>query len=101
MVSFYQGSLSMSDKLGKENVIRKLHTILRPFMLRRVKSDVAKTLPPKKETKLYVGMTAMQNTYYVRCIQKDAHELNKLGGPDRHRLLNVLMQLRKVCLINA
>jgi SWI/SNF-related matrix-associated actin-dependent regulator of chromatin subfamily A member 5 len=76
---------SMSDKSGKENVIRKLHTILRPFMLRRVKSDVTKTLPPKKETKLY-----------VRCLQKDAHELNKLGGPDRHHLLNALMQLRNL-----
>jgi SWI/SNF-related matrix-associated actin-dependent regulator of chromatin subfamily A member 5 len=88
---------SLSDESGKENVIKKLHTILRPFMLRRVKSDVAKSLPPKKETKLYVGLTAMQHTYYVHCLLKDAHELNKLGGPDRSRLLNVLMQLRKVC----
>lgn len=88
---------SMSDESGKENVIKKLHTILRPFMLRRVKSDVAKSLPPKKETKLFVGLTPMQVTFYVRCLQKDAFELNKLGGPDRNRLLNVLMQLRKVC----
>ena len=88
---------SMSDESGKENVIKKLHTILRPFMLRRVKSDVAKSLPSKKETKLYVGLTEMQRTYYVRCLLKDAHELNKLGGPERGRLLNVLMQLRKVC----
>jgi SNF2 family DNA or RNA helicase len=29
-------------------------------MLRRVKVDVEKDLPPKKETKLYIGMTAMQ-----------------------------------------
>jgi SWI/SNF-related matrix-associated actin-dependent regulator of chromatin subfamily A member 5 len=88
---------SLSDESGKENVIKKLHTILRPFMLRRVKSDVAKELPPKKETKLYVGLTEMQRLYYVHCLMKDAHELNKLGGPDRSRLLNVLMQLRKVC----
>jgi SWI/SNF-related matrix-associated actin-dependent regulator of chromatin subfamily A member 5 len=88
---------SMSDESGKENVIKKLHTVLRPFMLRRVKKDVAKSLPPKKETKLYIGLTPMQQEWYVRCLQKDAHELNKLGGPDRHRLLNVLMQLRKVC----
>jgi SWI/SNF-related matrix-associated actin-dependent regulator of chromatin subfamily A member 5 len=88
---------SLSDESGKENVIKKLHTVLRPFMLRRVKSDVAKSLPPKKETKLYVGLTDMQRLYYVHCLMKDAHELNKLGGPDRSRLLNVLMQLRKVC----
>jgi SWI/SNF-related matrix-associated actin-dependent regulator of chromatin subfamily A member 5 len=88
---------SLSDESGKENVIKKLHTILRPFMLRRVKTDVAKSLPPKKETKLYVGLTAMQSTYYVRCLQKEMYEFNKLGGPDKNRLLNVLMQLRKVC----
>jgi SWI/SNF-related matrix-associated actin-dependent regulator of chromatin subfamily A member 5 len=87
---------SLSDESGKENVIRKLHTVLRPFMLRRVKKDVAKDLPPKKETKLYVGLTDLQREWYVNCLQKDAHELNKLGGPDKSRLMNVLMQLRKV-----
>jgi SWI/SNF-related matrix-associated actin-dependent regulator of chromatin subfamily A member 5 len=86
---------SLSDESGKDNVIKKLHTVLRPFMLRRVKKDVAASLPPKKETKLYIGLTELQQKWYVTCLQKDAHELNKLGGPDRMRLLNVLMQLRK------
>ena len=88
---------SLSEESGKENVIKKLHTVLRPFMLRRVKRDVATALPPKKETKLYIGLTPMQQEWYVKVLQKDAHELNKLGGPERVRLLNVLMQLRKVC----
>jgi len=88
---------SLTDEHGKENVIRKLHTVLRPFMLRRVKKDVATALPPKKETKLYIGLTEMQRKWYVHCLKKDAHELNKLGGPDKNRLMNVLMQLRKVC----
>jgi SWI/SNF-related matrix-associated actin-dependent regulator of chromatin subfamily A member 5 len=88
---------SLSDESRKENVIKKLHTVLRPFMLRRVKKDVAASLPPKRETKLFVGLTQMQQDWYVKVLQKDAGELNKLGGPDRNRLLNVLMQLRKVC----
>lgn len=88
---------SLADEGGKENVIKKLHTVLRPFMLRRVKKDVATSLPPKKETKLFVGLTKVQQEWYVKVLSKDAHELNKLGGPDRVRLLNVLMQLRKVC----
>lgn len=88
---------SLSDEERKENVVKKLHTVLRPFMLRRVKKDVAGALPPKKETKLYIGLTTMQHEWYVKILQKDASELNKLGGPDRNRLLNVLMQLRKVC----
>jgi SWI/SNF-related matrix-associated actin-dependent regulator of chromatin subfamily A member 5 len=88
---------SLSDAGAKDNVIKKLHTVLRPFMLRRVKKDVAKSLPPKKETKLYIGLTKMQQEWYVSVLRKDAHELNKLGGPEKSRLLNVLMQLRKVC----
>jgi SWI/SNF-related matrix-associated actin-dependent regulator of chromatin subfamily A member 5 len=87
---------SLKDESGKDNVIKKLHTVLRPFMLRRIKKDVATALPPKKETKLYIGLTEMQQKWYVSCLQKDAHELNKLGGPDKNRLMNVLMQLRKV-----
>jgi SNF2 family DNA or RNA helicase len=88
---------SLSDESAKDNVIRKLHTVLRPFMLRRVKRDVATGLPPKKETKLYIGLTKMQQEWYVKVLTKDAHELNMLGGPDRVRLLNIMMQLRKVC----
>jgi SWI/SNF-related matrix-associated actin-dependent regulator of chromatin subfamily A member 5 len=38
---------SMGGDEARENVVKKLHTVLRPFMLRRVKSDVAKDLPPK------------------------------------------------------
>lgn len=88
---------SMSGADGQENVIKKLHTVLRPFMIRRVKKDVACGLPPKKETKLYIGLTKMQQEWYKRLLRKDATELNALGGPDKVRLLNVLMQLRKVC----
>ncbi|KAG5190619.1 P-loop containing nucleoside triphosphate hydrolase protein [Tribonema minus] len=85
------------DSQQQENVIKKLHTVLRPFMLRRIKADVEKDLPPKKEIKLYVPLVAMQREWYRKVLSKDAHALNALGGPDRARLLNVLMQLRKVC----
>jgi SWI/SNF-related matrix-associated actin-dependent regulator of chromatin subfamily A member 5 len=81
---------SLTDEKGQENVIKKLHTVLRPFMLRRVKRDVATALPPKKETKLYIGMTPMQQEWYIKVLQKDAHVLNSLDGPERVRLLNVL-----------
>lgn len=88
---------SLSGDEGQQNVIKKLHTVLRPFMIRRVKKDVACGLPPKKETKLYIGLTKMQQEWYKRLLTKDAQELNSLGGPDKVRLLNILMQLRKVC----
>ena len=88
---------NMDDGDGKDNVIKKLHTILRPFMLRRIKKDVAHALPPKKETKLYIGLTEMQRDQYEKILKKESVELNALGGPQTTKLLNVLMQLRKVC----
>lgn len=77
----------------KDNVIKKLHTVLRPFMLRRVKKDVAHALPPKKETKLFIGLTDMQMEYYKKILKKEAVELNSLGGSTQVRLLNTLMQV--------
>ncbi|CAM9477635.1 unnamed protein product [Chrysoparadoxa australica] len=85
------------DQGAQDNVIKKLHTVLRPFMLRRVKVDVEKSLPPKTEVKLYIGLSAMQKLWYKKILSKDASSLNALGGPARTALLNVLMQLRKVC----
>jgi len=49
------------------------------------------------EMKVYVGLTRMQQTWYKRVLSKDAAALNSLGGADKVRLLNILMQLRKVC----
>ncbi|CAN0391622.1 unnamed protein product, partial [Laminaria digitata] len=48
-------NLEIDDKEAKEQIIHQLHKILRPFMLRRLKADVEKSLPPKTETILYVG----------------------------------------------
>lgn len=69
--------------------------VLRPFLLRRLKSDVEKGLPPKKETILKVGMSQMQKHYYRALLQKDLEVIN--AGGERKRLLNIAMQLRKCC----
>ena len=44
------------EKRNKQ-VIEQLHRILRPFLLRRVKKEVEKTLPPKVEIHVTVGIT--------------------------------------------
>jgi len=90
-------SIFKAEGLMKEDIVHKLHTILRPFLLRRLKSDVEHTLKPKIETKLFIGLTEMQREWYIRVLNKDITALNSLGGADRVRLLNILMQLRKVC----
>lgn len=47
----------------KNNTVSKLHEILRPFLLRRVKTDVLSEMPPKKEIVVYSGMSKLQLGY--------------------------------------
>ena len=74
-------------------VVKQLHKVLRPFLLRRLKSEVRAGVPPKKETILKVGLSEMQKQYYKSLLQKDVSLIK--GGGERSRLLNIIMQLRK------
>ncbi|KAK3417866.1 hypothetical protein EUGRSUZ_H03855 [Eucalyptus grandis] len=85
----------ISGDNDQQEVVQQLHKVLRPFLLRRLKSDVEKGLPPKKETILKVGMSQMQKHYYRALLQKDLEVVN--AGGERKRLLNIAMQLRKCC----
>ncbi|BAF04958.1 probable chromatin-remodeling complex ATPase chain [Oryza sativa Japonica Group] len=85
----------ISGENDQQEVVQQLHKVLRPFLLRRLKSDVEKGLPPKKETILKVGMSQMQKQYYRALLQKDLEVIN--AGGERKRLLNIAMQLRKCC----
>ncbi|KAL7981992.1 hypothetical protein Chor_001049 [Crotalus horridus] len=83
--------------LGDQKLVERLHMVLRPFLLRRIKAEVEKSLPPKKEVKIYVGLSKMQRELYTRILMKDIDILNSAGKLDKMRLLNILMQLRKCC----
>ena len=83
----------------QDSVVQQLHRILSPFLLRRVKSDVEKSLLPKKEVNLYLGMSEMQVKWYQKILEKDIDAVNGAGGKreSKTRLLNIVMQLRKCC----
>ncbi|KAG1341903.1 ATP-dependent DNA helicase DDM1 [Cocos nucifera] len=49
-----------SEEKRRVQVVSKLHSILRPFLLRRMKEDVEQMLPRKKEIILYANMTQHQ-----------------------------------------
>ncbi|KAF2465624.1 uncharacterized protein BDR25DRAFT_270325 [Lindgomyces ingoldianus] len=82
-----------------DTVVKQLHKVLRPFLLRRVKSDVEKSLLPKKEVNLYIGMADMQVKWYKKILEKDIDAVNGAAGKkeSKTRLLNIVMQLRKCC----
>ncbi len=78
----------------KKELVQQLHAVLRPFLIRRLKTEVEKSLPPKKETVLYLKMSEKQLELYKNILKKDVAAISGKGG-DRVQLLNILMQLRK------
>ncbi|XP_042214025.1 chromatin-remodeling complex ATPase chain Iswi-like isoform X2 [Homarus americanus] len=83
--------------LGDSSLVERLHAVLRPFLLRRLKSDVEKRLLPKKETKVYIQLSKMQRDWYTKILMKDIDIVNGAGRTEKMRLQNILMQLRKCC----
>lgn len=61
-------------------VVQKLHLILKPFLLRRIKSDVEKSLPKKKEIILYTPMTELQKQFNDHLLKKTLHEYYEENG---------------------
>merc|ERR1711953_461181 len=81
--------------LGDDSLVKRLHGVLKPFLLRRLKSDVEKSLLPKKESNIYVGLSKMQREWYTKILMKDIDIVNGAGKVEKMRLQNILMQLRK------
>lgn len=84
------------DDEASNKVVKQLHAVLRPFLLRRVKMDVEKSLLPKKEINVYVGMTELQRKWYKMILEKDIDAVNGASGKKegKTRLQNIVMQLR-------
>lgn len=76
-------------------IIHRLHELLRPFMLRRVKSEVLDQLPEKVEKVLRCELSSWQKMLYKKISEKALRD--GFVGPNSRGLNNVVMQLRKVC----
>jgi chromodomain-helicase-DNA-binding protein 7 len=77
--------------------VEQLQRRIAPHLLRRVKEDVAKDIPPKEETIIDVELTTMQKQYY-RAIFEHNHGflMQNLKG-NMPKLMNIQMELRKCC----
>jgi len=65
------------EKKKDEDKARKLQALIKPFVLRRTKEQVATELPPKTETLLYCPMTEEQSTVYEKVKSEYRNELLK------------------------
>ncbi|KAF4325303.1 hypothetical protein BBO99_00000378 [Phytophthora kernoviae] len=98
-----------SNELSDEErmlIINRLHQVLRPFLLRRVKSSVLDQLPDKVEKVLKCELSGWQKIMYRRIqeggalLMETTDDSGKKKGKTKYTskgLSNVLMQLRKVC----
>ncbi|KAL0166917.1 hypothetical protein M9458_038761, partial [Cirrhinus mrigala] len=100
--------------IAKEDQIKKLHDMLGPHMLRRLKADVFKHMPSKTELIVRVELSPMQKSrlqgggvsksficefrkYYKFILTRNFEALNTRGGGNQVSLLNVVMDLKKCC----
>merc|ERR1712241_176295 len=85
-----------SERSEKKGYI-KLHRVLEPFILRRVKKDVEKDLPAKVEKILRVDMTKLQKQYYKYILTKNYGALTKEMKGSTVSFVNIVMELKKCC----
>lgn len=89
-------------------IIKRLHKLLRPFLLRRLKKDVEKELPDKREEIVQCPMSHLQRQLYEMIKREGRNEIIGGGGGAFEgrksntplgitKLNNTIMQLRKVC----
>ncbi|KAM8861444.1 chromodomain-helicase-DNA-binding protein 2 isoform 1-T1 [Synchiropus picturatus] len=82
---------------GRDNGYQSLHKVLEPFLLRRVKKDVEKSLPAKVEQILRVDMTAQQKQFYKWILTRNYKALSKGTRGSSSGFLNIVMELKKCC----
>ncbi|KAI8813271.1 SNF2 family N-terminal domain-containing protein [Cladochytrium replicatum] len=88
------------DTQLNEHQLRRLHMILKPFMLRRVKKDVENELGEKIEIEVPCQLTARQKQIY-QLLKEKISVAELIGRLDQagtvESLMNIVMQFRKVC----
>jgi chromatin-remodeling ATPase INO80 len=90
-----------NTKLNQQQ-LRRLHMILKPFMLRRNKKDVQSELPAKVELDIYCNLSYRQRAFYKTLRERisigDLLERAMSGeAKGDESLMNLVMQFRKVC----
>ncbi|CAK9024784.1 unnamed protein product [Durusdinium trenchii] len=88
--------VALHEKRVDQDLVARLHKVLRPFMLRRLKSEVERQLPNKHEYVVRCPLSRRQQVLYEEFMQRrETQRVLKKG--EYIGMMGVLMQLRKVC----
>ncbi|KAI8637639.1 SNF2 family N-terminal domain-containing protein [Parasitella parasitica] len=94
----------VADKIGLNEeeqllIIKRLHKVLRPFLLRRLKRDVESELPDKVERVIKCKLSSLQTHLYTQMKRNGTLYTSEVvkGKSGVKGLNNTIMQLRKIC----
>merc|ERR1719471_2572016 len=90
-----EGFQSNFTDIAKEEQVSKLHQMLGPHMLRRMKADVLKSMPSKSEFIVRTNLAPQQKKFYKSILTHNFEALKAKSGASTS-LLNVMMELKKV-----
>jgi helicase SWR1 len=79
-----------------QKVVSRLHEVLRPYLLRRLKAEVEKQMPGKYEHVVYCKLSKRQRQLYDGFMGRDSTK-EILSSGNYMSIINCLMSLRKVC----
>jgi len=103
-----EGFKAQLEDLGEEQKVSRLHALLAPHLLRRLKKDVLRKLPPKQEQIVRVELSPMQREFYKSLLARhypllagssngELSQLQRRAGNPATALKNLCMELRKCC----
>ncbi|MEE9438153.1 MAG: DEAD/DEAH box helicase [Saprospiraceae bacterium] len=100
--SFRMNFAEPIDSFGNQAVASELRKLVKPFLLRRTKEQVAKDLPPKTESIIHVEMTAKQRVVYDAFVERYKSYLSQKineNGVQRSKMfvIEALLKLRQIC----
>lgn len=93
----FDNKFTPQECLRNQNLIDELQGILKPFILRRLKCEVAKELKPKREFKKVATLQGLQKLRYTEILQKNMLVYNGEGDLISHEIRNLMIELRKCC----
>jgi SNF2 family DNA or RNA helicase len=99
--SFFQKRFALPiEKYGDRESLNILRSLVRPFILRRLKTDqtIIQDLPEKQEMNVFCGLTTEQADIYQQLVDSSMTAIESAEGIQRHGLiLTLLMRLKQLC----
>lgn len=86
-------------KYNDDAVMDNLRKKIKPFVLRRMKSEVLKELPDKIENTFFAELDSVQKKLYMAYLASSRKEVSEavMSGNDSMKILSLLMRLRQIC----